>query len=410
MADRRHVDAARGDIGGHQHADAALAQVAHDAVAGDLGHVAMQRGRGLAGFAQSLRQFVGGDLGRGEHDRLSDVGAGEDRVEQRELVAQVVDVVHDLGQRAGVDVNADLDPTRVARDALRDMSDPAVQRGREQHGLAGGRQSRGDRLDLVDKAHVEHAIGLVQHQQADGRQVDAAALEVIGEPARGGDDDVDAFTQRAQLRAEGRATDQADGAQAFLPAAVAHGRLLDLQRELAGRGEDQHARRAARAGGGLRQARERRPQEGGGLAAAGLGRHQQVVAFEEHRDRGFLDRRGLVVAELLQRLERGGRQAEREEPRRHRLRSGLGDSGGHSGVEGIQGCSRGDGGHGSILGEDGLAGRITEHGRKNPGTPEAFGRLAYIGANRVPRSGGAPTADGPGEPGRGFAAMSEAMR
>lgn len=62
------------------------------------------------------------------------------------------------------------------------------------------------------------------------------------------------------------------------------------------------------------------------------------------------------------------------------------------------------------MGENGLTGRITEHGRNNPDSPEAFGRLAYIGANRDPRSGGAPTAYGPVEPGRGFAAMSEAMR
>src|SRR5690606_25211258 len=48
VADGRHVDAARGDVGGPQHAGAAFTQALQRAVALPLLHVAVQRVRGEA--------------------------------------------------------------------------------------------------------------------------------------------------------------------------------------------------------------------------------------------------------------------------------------------------------------------------------------------------------------------------
>ena len=62
------------------------------------------------------------------------------------------------------------------------------------------RQQREDLADVVDEAHVEHAVGLVQHQDLDLAQVDGLLLHVVEQPARGGDDDVDAAAQRIDLR------------------------------------------------------------------------------------------------------------------------------------------------------------------------------------------------------------------
>ena len=52
--------------------------------------------------------------------------------------------------------------------------------------------ARRDRFDVVDEAHVEHAVGLVEDQHFELRQVDAAAFDVVHQPARRRDQQVDA--------------------------------------------------------------------------------------------------------------------------------------------------------------------------------------------------------------------------
>ena len=96
--------------------------------------------------------------------------------------------------------------------------------------------------------------------------------------------------------------------------AVGPDALLDLERELAGRGEDEGADRrtrrrrggrAARAGAARRrrlpagrprrvEALEDRQDERGGLAGAGLGAGEDVAAGEDERDRLALDGVGSV--------------------------------------------------------------------------------------------------------------------
>ena len=42
-----------------------------------------------------------------------------------------------------------------------------------------------DLADVVDEAHVEHAIALIQHQRVYLRQVDSALIQVIQQPTGG---------------------------------------------------------------------------------------------------------------------------------------------------------------------------------------------------------------------------------
>ena len=87
--------------------------------------------------------------------------------------------------------------------------------------------------------------------------------------------------------------------------------LLDLERELAGRGEDEGAD-DARAGGRARrvEALEHRQHEGGRLAGAGLGAGEHVAAGEHERDRLGLDGGGLGVALPRDGAKELGRQPE----------------------------------------------------------------------------------------------------
>ena len=96
----------------------------------------------------------------------------------------------------------------------------------------------------MDEAHVEHPIGFIEHEDLDLAQVDGALADVVEQAARRRDHDLGAAPQAAHLAVEANAAvdgGRADGALG----AVGSDALLDLQRELAGRGQDEHADRTA---------------------------------------------------------------------------------------------------------------------------------------------------------------------
>jgi hypothetical protein len=49
---------------------------------------------------------------------------------------------------------------------------------------------REDALDVGDEAHVQHAVGFVEHQHFDLGEGDALLLDVVEQAARRGDDDL----------------------------------------------------------------------------------------------------------------------------------------------------------------------------------------------------------------------------
>src|SRR3546814_2571280 len=87
------------------------------------------------------------------------------------------------------------DLLRVAHELHRQRLDPRLERGREQQRLALLRHPVDDALDRRQEAHVEHALGFVEHQHFDRVELGAAALEVVDQAAGGGDEDVDAAAQ-----------------------------------------------------------------------------------------------------------------------------------------------------------------------------------------------------------------------
>ena len=212
----------------------------------------------------------------------------------------------------GADVGLHVDAHRLARELGREAADGAVEGRGEQHRLPRRRRLRADALDVLVEAHVEHPVGLVEDEDLELREVDALALDVIHQPARRGDQQVDAALELADLRRIRRAAEQAHGAQAqLLP--VAYGLRGHLLRELARRCQHEDAGDAGAAlartrGHGLRrQLLERGQHESGRFARASLRRRDHVAAGEERRDGLRLDvGRGGVAAgrERLQQLRR----------------------------------------------------------------------------------------------------------
>ena len=271
----------------------------------------MQRERRQAGRAELAGEQVGVALGRGEDDRLGDRVVDQAVAQQVELVVDVVDVDHVLVDRVvRGHLVLDLQPLRRVQQPVGELAHAVRQRGGEAHGLAVARQRLGDAEHLLGEAHVEHAVGLVEHQHLDAREVDAARVELVDQAARRSHEDLVRRREQAVLHRVGLAAGDAHGGGARdVLREVARG-LGDLLRELAGGREHQHARPAAAARLGREHARERRQHERGGLAGAGGRAGDQVIAREQQRDRAALDGRGLLDAELRQRGEQRGGQAE----------------------------------------------------------------------------------------------------
>jgi hypothetical protein len=163
---------------------------------------------------------------------------------------------------------------------------------REHEVLALLRQELEHALDVVDEAHVEHAVGFVEHEGLDVGQRDRALFGEIEQAARRRDQDVAAVAQLVDLRLLGHAAEDHQRAQVEVLAVVLHA-LLHLGGELARGREHQRARIASAASAQFLQQRQCEP---GGLARAGLRAREHVAAGEHGGNRLGLDGSGNRVA------------------------------------------------------------------------------------------------------------------
>ncbi len=252
----------------------------------------------MAAGAQRLCEVVDLAARPAEHERRGRILDIEDPAKCGKLVGPPDDVGDLTDERPAVarrPLGMDLDARRVAQVSLRDAGDGRRDGGREQGGLTLRRRRRQDRLEVVREAHVEHLVGLVEDDDADPVEAEAAALEVVDRATRRGDHDVDPASQAPELLADGLAAVDRQDARAELPA-VLRERLRDLHRELAGR--DQDERRGAAVGGPPDgDALEGGQGERGGLARPGRCLGEEVAAGQQGRDRLALDRGRLLVAE-----------------------------------------------------------------------------------------------------------------
>ena len=103
--------------------------------------------------------------------------------------------------------------------------------------------------------------------EADGRQQLAVTAQVVNRAARSGDDNLRALTDGLELRAHRGTTIDGDDADARHLLGIGLERGGDLQRQFAGRRENQRLRLTL----GRIDLGQDRQREGGGLAGTGLG-------------------------------------------------------------------------------------------------------------------------------------------
>ncbi len=170
--------------------------------------------------------------------------------------------------------------------------------GREEQRVALGRQLGDDALDVREETHVQHAVGLVEHEDFDRVQAGQALLHQVEQPPRRRHQDVEAAVQRLHLRELADAAED-DGVGEAQVAAVGGGAVVDLRRQFAGRRQDQDARPLGRRRALVQgQVLQDGQDEGRGLAGAGLGAAEQVAAVEQVGDGLDLDGGGDSVALL----------------------------------------------------------------------------------------------------------------
>ena len=253
-------------------------------LAGALGEPSVEDAGPDAVAGELLGQPVGAVLGAHEHERAADA-RGDDggHLHLVELVDLEEAVLHLLDGGLG---RVDLVLDRVADPVTDQAGDVVVQRGREEHGLVLARDAAQEPDDLGQEAHVDHAVGLVEHEHLHVLERDVAAADQVDQAAGGGHDHVVAAVGGLDLAVHGRAAvDGGDGAVDGLGQRRQH--VADLHGQLA-RGHEHQGGGPARLG--LGRALEEGKAEGEGLARAGLGLAADVAAGEGVADGELLDR------------------------------------------------------------------------------------------------------------------------
>ena len=232
-------------------------------------------------------------------ERVFDVLQIDQAAEHLELGAPIHFVINLVDRRHVHGRRFDAHALGIAREVLDELLDRLRQRRREEDRLPLRRRLLEDRLDVFAKAHVEHAIGLIEDDHLDRVELQRPALKVIHHAAGRADDDLRAVLQAAKLALV--ALPAVD--RQLADAALEKGELGDFFRDLHGQfargAEDQHLRGAQIAIHLL----DRRDGEGRGFSRARLRLPDDIVSSEQDRDGGGLNRRGLLVTDPRDRFE-----------------------------------------------------------------------------------------------------------
>ncbi len=303
VADPGNVDPARRDVGRDQHFHLAGAEHGDGPFALRLRLVAVDRARGDTGRGQLADDLVGAMLGAAEDERALDRLLLQNHRQQRRLFRLIDegDALFDALDRGRHRSHRNFG--RIGQITVGEFLDRARHGGREEQGLALGRDQSDDPLQCVDEAQIEHLIGFVEDQNFELAKAQRALLDKVEQSARSGDENVETAGDFADALVIGHAAENgADGQLHEL--AISARAAGDLSGQLTGRSEHQHADLAGLeifAIGG--QPVERWKNEGSGLAGAGLGDAQQVATGQKRRDGLKLDRGRDSVIGVLKRIE-----------------------------------------------------------------------------------------------------------
>ena len=133
---------------------------------------------------------VGAVLGAREHDRALDRRVAQHALEHAPLLG-CFDHVHRLLDALGRGRHGrHVDAHRIDQDLARQLLDVAGHGGRKEQCLPLLRQLLQNAANVGQKTHVEHAVGLVQHQDLDFVQESGALVHQVNQATGSGDEHV----------------------------------------------------------------------------------------------------------------------------------------------------------------------------------------------------------------------------
>ncbi len=238
-----------------------------------------------------------------ELEKLTSLPAGAVVRHRNEIMLDHAVVVLDLAPR--------LEGRRIARVRLGKLADLAVERGREEHRLAVGRDPADDPLDLRLEAHVEHAVRLVEDEDLDVVEGDHLPLDEVLKPPGRRDDDVRAL-EPLGLRPDWRAA-VGDTDPDALRGSEGLDRVGHLERELPGRHEHESLGGLTVSGDPL----DERDSESDCLARSGRRLCKDVASGERIGQNERLNAKRLDNVERRERLLHGRAYAKRVEGMLH---------------------------------------------------------------------------------------------
>ena len=278
-----NVDAAGSNIGGHQGPDIAALEAREGLCARGLTLVAMQGHCLDAILGQEFSHVVGAKLGAGEDQHLAPVVLLDD-VGQQGLFLAASDRVDELRNALHRGVAwRHLNALRILEQGGSQVANLVTEGGRKQQALLVLGNHGKDLLDVVDEAHVQHAVGLVKHQHLHLSQIEHALLHEVEQTSRCCHQNVHALLDPADLRVHADAAKNDRGGELQVLAIVLHG-FFDLCRQFAGGCQHQGTNADAAKAVACRfrgcQLVQHGQYKGSGLAGARLCAAQQVVAGE----------------------------------------------------------------------------------------------------------------------------------
>jgi hypothetical protein len=297
VGDVLDVKAAGGDVRRGQQSEPVVLEGEHHAIALALTQVSVERLDLEPAAAKRLVEPRRADLRAAEDDRLLGI-LGSQHLDEAIDLAPCGHLYEGLLDCVDGDLlRGHLDRDGVVHIAVGEPLDRGRDGGREQRGLPAGGAEPQDALDLVDKAEIEHFVGLVEDDVAGSGEVQGAARDQVQRSPHGRHHDLGARSKPRLLRLDGLASEHSGDLNRQV-LGVGPERLGHLDAELTGRRQDQRL--------GVARVRidvlEHRQPEGRRLARPRLRLADHIVTGEQRGNGLFLNRRRVGVAELVEGL------------------------------------------------------------------------------------------------------------
>ena len=242
MAQRFHVNAARGDVRGDEHLIGAILEAGQGLRPLRLRAIAVDA-FGLDAVGDQLRREpVGAVLRAGEDQRLRHVSALE-QLHQQGALQILRHRIHGLRDALGRRRLAlEVERHRLVQHLLRERGDRGRHGRTEKQRLAllRGKMAQ-DFLDFRQEAHVQHAVGFIQHQEFQLIELGVRLAEVVQQASGRGDQHIGAAAERVLLRSHADAAEDGGRGQGGVNGDIAEA-LIDLRRQLAGGRQHERAR------------------------------------------------------------------------------------------------------------------------------------------------------------------------